>query len=442
MKETSAMLSPTLSGEPAILDDRIRGFPAGHAPVPLDGIGRQGWKPYDGRMSLPLISLDEAAFAANAEAMMAYVRSHACEIAPHAKTPMSPALAQRLLRAGAWGTTVADIRQASVMLKAGMTRLILANEIGGLAAARRLAALLAGYPRAEVHIFVDSVDLATALSTAWRERDDLPVLGLLPELGAARAGSRSVTTALDIADHILSHETEHFKLTGIAGYEGAAATADPEETRSRIEGLLHKTVELHGALRQRIGAERDLLVTVGGSVYFDLVVGALGPIVADDPNAKLVLRSGAIFFHDHGVYERGLSSLDARQGFEIGGTVTPAASTFKPVLRVWAEVLSRPEPGLAICGMGLRDVAMDQGLPRPLGLYRDGRAMAGLADAAVTKLNDQHAFVEFGGTSDVRIGDVVEFGISHPCTCLDRHGILYGLDPEHRVVAAYLAHFG
>jgi D-serine dehydratase len=36
----------------------------------------------------------------------------------------------------------------------------------------------------------------------------------------------------------------------------------------------------------------------------------------------------------------------------------------------------------------------------------------------------------------------VEFGISHPCTCLDRHGILYGLDPEHRVVAAYATYFG
>jgi D-serine dehydratase len=442
MKETSTMPAPSLSGEPAILDDRIRGFPAGHAPVPLDEIGQQGWKPFDGSMSLPLISLDEAAFAANAEAMMAYVRSHGCGIAPHAKTPMSPALAQRLLQAGAWGTTVADIRQASVMLKAGMTRLILANEIGGVAAARRLAALLAGYPQAEVHIFVDSIDLAEALSTAWREREGLPVLGLLPELGAARGGSRSAEAALDIAEHILSRETERFKLTGIGGYEGAAATADPAETRSRIENLMGEMADLHRGLRKRVGAERELLVTAGGSVYFDLVAAALGPIVADDPQSKLVLRSGAIFFHDHGVYERGLSALDGRQGFEISGKVMPAASTFKPGLRVWAEVLSRPEPGLAICGMGLRDVAMDQGLPRPLALYRDGREIADLTEAKVTKLNDQHAFVELGDSSDVRIGDVVEFGISHPCTCLDRHGILYGLDPEHRVVAAYATYFG
>ena len=57
MKETSAMPAPSLPGGAVVLDDRIRGFPAGHAPVPLDEIGRQGWKPFDGRMSLPLISL-------------------------------------------------------------------------------------------------------------------------------------------------------------------------------------------------------------------------------------------------------------------------------------------------------------------------------------------------------------------------------------------------
>jgi len=44
--------------------------------------------------------------------------------------------------------------------------------------------------------------------------------------------------------------------------------------------------------------------------------------------------------------------------------------------------------------------------------------------------------------SDVSVGDVIEYGISHPCTCLDRHAILYGLDPDHSVTAAYLTSFG
>ena len=425
-----------------LIDARIRGFPPGHAPLPLDRIGAQGWKPYDGAMALPLISLDRQAFAGNVDLMMAYVKSHGVEIAPHAKTPMSAALSASLLAAGAWGTTVADIRQAAVLLKAGQRRLILANEIGGPAAARRLAALLASYPDAQMHVFVDSVALAEALAAAWRERGDLPPLGLMVELGVGRAGARSLEAATEILDAILAAETPTFRLTGIAAYEGAAATADAAETLSRIADLMDMTAAFLPLARARVGAERPLIVTAGGSVFFDTVVAGLSAAIATDPAARLVLRSGAIFFHDHGIYERGLAGLDARGGLSIDGQIRSASEEFKPALRVWAEVLSLPEPGLAICGMGLRDVAIDQGLPRPLALYRDGARHADFSGASVLRLNDQHAFVTLPAGANVAIGDVVEFGISHPCTCLDRHAILYGLDPDHTVSAAYLTSFG
>ncbi|CAK7258448.1 MULTISPECIES: alanine racemase [unclassified Shinella] len=425
-----------------VIDDRIRGFPPGQAALPLDAVGAQGWKPYDGAMALPLISLDREAFAGNVALMMDYVRDHGIAIAPHAKTPMSAALAGALLAAGAWGTTVADIRQAAVLLKAGQRRLILANEIGGAAAARRLAALAANHPDAVLHVFVDSVDLVEALRAAWQGRKGLPPLGLLVELGAGRAGARSAEAAGAILDAILAAETPAFRLTGIATYEGAAATADAEETLRRIDGLVAMTAAFLPEVRARVGDARPLIVTAGGSVFFDRVVAGLSAAVAADPDSRLVLRSGAIFFHDHGVYERGLAGLDARAGFRFGGEVRSAGSGFRPALRVWAEVLSLPEPGLAICGMGLRDVAMDQGLPRPLALYRDGAPLGRLAGADVLRLNDQHAFVSLPAGSDMRIGDVVEFGISHPCTCLDRHAILYGLAPDHTVTAAYPTSFG
>ncbi|SCW50166.1 D-serine dehydratase [Rhizobium mongolense subsp. loessense] len=428
--------------ENVLIDERVRGFPPGNRPLPLAAIGNQGWKPYDGRMALPLISLDRQAFSCNVELMMAYVKSHGAEIAPHAKTPMSTALSAALLAAGAWGTTVADIRQAAVLLKAGQRRLILANEIGGTAAARRLAVLLADYPDAELHVFVDSTALVDALHSAWQQRADLPPLGLLVEFGAGRAGVRSAAVAEAILDAILAVETPTFRLTGIAAYEGAASTADAEETMLRIDALMAVMADFLPKVRAQTGDARPLLVTAGGSVFFDMVVARLAAAVAADPACRLVLRSGAIFFHDHGIYERGLAGLDARGGLRIGGETVSAAAGFRPALRVWAEVLSRPEAQLAICGMGMRDVAMDQGLPRPLALYRNGAYLADLRGAEVFRLNDQHAFVALADDSDVAVGDVIEYGISHPCTCFDRHAILYGLDPDHSVTAAYLTSFG
>ncbi|KTR02322.1 amino acid deaminase [Aureimonas ureilytica] len=424
------------------VDDRMRGFPPGHAPLPLSAIGAQGWHPQDGAMALPLISLDRAAFAGNAALMMRAVSEAGAAIAPHAKTPMSPDLARRLVEAGAWGTTVADIRQASVMLKAGLKRLILANEIGGAAAARRLAALLAGHPDAEIHVFVDSADLVAHYAAAWGERDDLPVLGLLVELGLGRAGLRTVEAAEAVLRAALEAESPRLRVTGTGAYEGAAATTDPAETRARIEALMAVTSAFHRSLRRAVGPARSLILTAGGSVFFDLVIAGLRDVLADDPATQLILRSGAIFFHDHGIYERGMAALDERRGLVVGGEPVSASEGFKPALRVWAEVLSVPEPGLAICGMGLRDVAIDQGLPIPLQAFRDGSPSEGADGASVLRLNDQHAFVSLSAGSDLRAGDVIAFGLSHPCTCLDRHALLYELGEDGGVAGALALRFG
>jgi len=167
--------------------------------------------------------------------------------------------------------------------------------------------------------------------------------------------------------------------------------------------------------------------------------------VAADGNATLVLRSGAIYFHDHGVYERALRAVDDRKGFVVDGEIRSAAAAFTPALRLWAEVLSRPEPELAICGMGMRDVSSDQDLPVPLNIYRNGRLLPIDRSAdplQISKLNDQHAFLRLTPETDLAVGDVVEFGISHPCTCLDRWRVFYGLDEDGRVCSAFRTYFG
>ncbi len=50
----------------------------------------------------------------------------------------------------------------------------------------------------------------------------------------------------------------------------------------------------------------------------------------------------------------------------------------RPALRLWAQVLSVPEPGLAVAGFGRRDCSFDAGLPVPLDrLRRPGGPAAG-----------------------------------------------------------------
>ena len=370
---------------------------------------------------------------------MLIARSAGVEVAPHAKTPMAPDLMRLIIEAGAWGATVADIRQASVMLRAGLSRLILANEVGGAGGARRLASLVAAWPYVELYVFADSVGAAQALGAAWRQRA-LPPLRVIVEVGAGRAGARSLSQALEVAAAVRA-AGPGLTLAGVGAYEGAATQSTPEATAHAIAGLLELTGALLREVRGLVGSEAPLIVTAGGSSFFDRVVAVLRPATAADPRTILVLRSGAIFFHDHGVYDRALAALDERKGFSIDAA-RAARRAFRPALRVWAEVLSRPEPSLVICGMGKRDVSFDEGLPVVVRVHRGGEALVTTPEARVVKLNDQHAFMNVGPTDDIAVGDVVEFGVSHPCTCLDRYRFIFGVDERGFVRHAYPTYFG
>src|SRR6185503_371075 len=104
-------------------------------------------------------------------------------------------------------------------------------------------------------------------------------------------------------------------------------------------------------------AAPQVIVSAGGSAYFDLVADALTAPWPDGLTVFPVLRSGAYITHDDGSY-RTVSPL----GAEPRITGTPP---LRPALRVWAQVISRPEAGLALLTAGKRDVPYDLDLPEP-----------------------------------------------------------------------------
>lgn len=420
------------------LSTTMRGIPLVDG-VAAKEIGSQRWSPAQGDLALPALTLDEAAFAANRDLFLRWCASAGVAVAPHAKTPMSAELARSLREAGAWGTTVANIQQAAVLLAHGERRLLLANEIGGLAAGRRLGALLGAYPDVEFHAFADSPAAVAALAEAARiaGRSELSVL---VELGAGRAGARDRATIEAIIAAVLT--ADRLVLGGVATYEGAAATSDADETIRAISVLMERTIETF-ALARAAAPQQPLIISAGGSAYFDVVARALAPVAQADGNATVLLRSGALFFADHGIYTRAFAGIDRRGGLLVDGTRHSAAESFRPALTLWAEVLSRPEPGLAIAGFGMRDASFDQGLPVPLRVFRDGAEQQGLAATlAVTRLNDQHAFLSVASENALAVGDVIAFGISHPCTCLDRWRLIFALDANGVVTRALPTQFG
>ena len=415
-----------------VLTDLVRGMPPG-LKTDAATIATHGLAPQSGNMPLPVLTMDEAGFKANIELMMRYCREQQMQIAPHAKTPMSPALAKRLIDAGAWGASVANIQQAAVMLQHGIRKLIFANEVGGLRSGQRLGALLAAYPEAECLVFADSRACLASLIEASKACGRK--IAVLLELGAGRAGIRDQAQLEDVLQ--FAKQSDAFiAVAGIAIYEGSAEADSESEKVEKIKKLISFGLASASAIKSRFNLERAVF-TAGGSSYFDLVCDAVRQ--HGDTGLTTILRSGAIFFFDHGVYEKALAGACQRNE-TLARLAARETARFLPVLRVWAEVLAHPEPGLYICAMGKRDVSHDLDLPIVCGLYRDGQALeTSAARFRVTQLNDQHAFIRSEQT--LQVGDILEFGISHPCTCLDKWHFIYGIE-EGRIVSAYQTYFG
>jgi len=172
----------------------------------------------------------------------------------------------------------------------------------------------------------------------------------------------------------------------------------------------------------------EVIVTAGGSAFFDLVADELGGGWLPGHRLRVILRSGAYVSHDDGLYQ-------ARTPF------TRMPGTLEAALEVWAQVTSVPEPGLAIAGLGKREAPYDAGLPVPLRVRRaDGSAA--LADGlAVTQFNDHHAFLSVPAGSTLAPGDLICFGISHPCTAFDKWPVIPVVDDGYRVTGLIRTYF-
>jgi D-serine deaminase-like pyridoxal phosphate-dependent protein len=197
------------------------------------------------------------------------------------------------------------------------------------------------------------------------------------------------------------------ELAGITAYEGQL-TDQPA-----VDDFLDLLVA--GVLRLKAAGIAFPLVSAGGSAWFDRVVDRLAALPRD---VRLVLRSGASVTHDDGFYRD-------RTPFRR----VPAEGPLTAALEIWAQVLSVPEPGLAIAGMGKRDAPFDEGLPVPFEVRRGGESID--VTASVTKLNDHHTYLAAGGLAP---GDLIRFGISHPCTAFDKWRHIPVVDDDHRVV--------
>ncbi|MFD5319875.1 alanine racemase [Streptomyces sp. NPDC127098] len=391
-----------------IIDFRFKGLPPGATGLRVRELAAERRDLYTGGFITPLLTLSAEAVDHNLRSMQRFASRHGLDLAPHGKTSMAPQLFQRQLDHGAWGITVAVPHQARVARAFGVPRIFLANQLVDPAALAWLAAEQDDDSVFRCVCYVDSTRGVALMDEALRAAGAVRQVEVVVELGArgARSGVRDFAQAAEVADAVAAAGT--LRLVGVAGYEGELPDPDAESVREWLGLLCALAVEFDKA--GRFAGLPEIIVSAGGSAWFDAVAEAFGELPDLSRPVCRMLRSGAYVSHDDGRY-RNATPFNR----------VPQEGSLLPAFRLWAQVVSRPEPGLALLNAGKRDIAYDLGLPEVQAVRgADGRVRGG-GGLAVGRLADQHAFVTVAAeAAGPEVGDWVALGMSHPCTIFEK----------------------
>ena len=346
---------------------------------------------------------------------------------------MSPDLFDMQFADGAWGLTAATAAHVRIYRRHGVRRIIMANQLVGRQPIAYILGELRGDPDFDFYCLVDSVAAIELLEAAIEREPATPRLQVLLELGMAggRSGVRSDADAVAIARRVAA--SSFLVLRGIETFEGIIQGSGPAG-EARMQGLVERVAVVADACLQEGLFSGLPILSAGGSSFFDVVAAVL----ARGASFETVLRSGCYLVHDSSFYAELIDRLVER---------SPAAASLgeslRPALEVWAYVHSRPEPTRLIAGLGKRDTSADVRLPTPLRWSRPGSGSVTPLPSghAVVRLDDQHAYLDIPDDSPLRVGDMLAFGISHPCTTFDRWPALYLVDDALTVTGAIRTFF-
>jgi len=330
----------------------------------------------------PCLLIDLPMLEANLEGMASFYRDRPAKLRPHYKTHKCPHIAKMQLELGAIGITCAKLGEAETLVEAGLTGILIANEVVDPVKIARLAELAS---QAYLIVAVDQADNLHQLSRAALEAGTTLDVLVEVDVGLHRCGVRTREQALELAS--LATTLPGVILVGVMGYEGHTVFEKDRERRvENVRQAMGKLTETAELLRLN-GLHADI-VSAGGTGTFDLT--------GDYPGVTEI-QAGSYPFMDAKYRQLGLP--------------------FQPALSLLATVISTPEPGLAIIDAGLKAITTDNGLPELLSP----------AGVKLMRLNEEHGILQVEPDVTLMVGERVELLPSHVCTTVNLHDWYYVL---------------
>ncbi len=328
------------------------------------------------QLETPALCLDLDAYRRNVARMVERI-VHRAGLAwrPHMKGQKAPELAREAVAAGAAGVTCATLYEAEIMVEAGISSVLVANQIAG---ERKLARLARLERRAAVLTSTDSCDHAAQLdAAACGAGVTIPVL-IEVEVGMGRCGVAPGDAVVQLASRIQCFAGLSFQ--GLMAWEGHTLAYSGAEKQAQVESAIGRLTASAEACRAAGIAVP--VVSASGSGTF--LASASLPGLTE-------IQAGGGVFSDLNYQRWGLDHEFA--------------------LTVLSRVVSRPTPERIIVDAGFKSLSFQHGYPRPLG--------AGPLESLV--LTAEHGILELESPDrEHRVGDLIGFipGYTDSTVCL------------------------
>ncbi len=315
----------------------------------------------------PALVLDLDAFERNLQRMAGALRGTGVRLRAHAKSHKCPEIALRQVALGAVGICCQKVSEAAVFVNAGITDVLVTNQIVGAAKVQRLIELA---QRARIGVLVDHVDQVHALAAAARATETALDVYIEVNVGANRCGVEPGDEAVRLA--LLIADSAPLRFAGLQCYHGPAQHLRAPAQRAAA------IVEASAAA----AATRDAIQARGIAV--ERITGAGTGTFRHERDSGVFneIQAGSYIFMDRDYGDNQSADDDI---------------VFEHALFVRSAILSRTSATRAICDAGLKASSVDSGLPtvwqRP--------------ELRYLKAADEHGVLTTPDAGSLRLGDTL-----------------------------------
>ena len=324
-------------------------------------------------LDTPALLLDIDALTANMATMAAFFAGRPGGLRPHFKSHKCTAIARMQMDAGAVGITCAKLGEAEVVADAGISDILIANQIVG---EQKIARLVELAQRARPMVAVDAESNIRDLSRAASAAGITIRVLVEVDIGMNRCGVAPGEPALRLAR--LVSDSPGLSFDGLQGYEGHLVLLRDEAERSgKTREALQVLVETR-RLIESSGIPVGILSGGGTGTY---------NVTGDFPGMDEV-QAGSYATMDW-----------------YYGEIRPE---FRQALSILTAICSRPKPGMAVLDVGVKGIGYDFGPPRAKDPAHGEIGRFGSEEHTVWAIADEAA----------ALGDKIEIIPSHGCvTC-------------------------